>query len=168
MQELDHKEGWVLKNWCFQSVVLEKTLEESLGLQGDQTCQSWRKSVLNIHWKDWCWNWSSNNLPIWYKELTLWKRPWCWERLRAGGERDDRRWVRWLDGITDLMDVNLGKLWEIVEDRGAWHAAVHGVTRVRHDWSRINRHTHTHIHEYLLGSNPCFTAYSVGEPGKVS
>ena len=48
---------------------------ESLGLQGDPSCLSYRKSILNIHWKDWCW--SSNNLATWCKELTHWKRPWC-------------------------------------------------------------------------------------------
>ena len=49
-----------------------------------------RRSVLNIHWKDWCW--SSNILATWCEELTHWKRPWCWERLRAGGEGDNRGW----------------------------------------------------------------------------
>ena len=48
---------------------------ESLGLQGNSTCQSYRKSVLNIHWKDWCWSWNSNILATWYKELTHLKRP---------------------------------------------------------------------------------------------
>ena len=43
-----------------------------------------KKSVLNIHWKDWCWSWNSNTLATWCKELTHWKRPWCWERLEAG------------------------------------------------------------------------------------
>ena len=65
---------------------------ESLGLQGDQTSQSSRKSGLNIHWKDWCWSWRSNTLATWYEELTHWKRPWCWERLRAGGDEDKRGW----------------------------------------------------------------------------
>ena len=72
---------------------------ESLGLQGDQTSQSWRKSVLNIHWKDWCWSWSSNALATWW-ELTHWKRPWCWERLNAGGEGDDRGWDGWMASPT--------------------------------------------------------------------
>ena len=63
---------------------------ECLVLQGDQTSQSYRKSVLNIHWKDWCWSWNSNGLATWCEELTHLKRPWCWERLRAGGEGDDR------------------------------------------------------------------------------
>ena len=53
---------------------------ESLGLQRDQTSQSERKSILNIHWKDWCWSWDSNTLATWCKEPTHWKRPWCWER----------------------------------------------------------------------------------------
>ena len=69
---------------------------ESPGLQGDPTSPSWGKSVLSVHWKDWCWSWNSNTLATWCEELTRWKRPWCWERLRAGGEGDDRGWdVGW-------------------------------------------------------------------------
>ena len=71
---------------------------ESLGQQGDQTSQSQRKSVLNIHWKDWCW--SSNTLATWCEELTHWKRPWCWERLKAGGEGDNRGWDGWMASLT--------------------------------------------------------------------
>ena len=52
---------------------------ESLGLQGDQTNQSFRKSTLNIHWKDWCWSSNSNTLAPSWEELTHWKRPWCWK-----------------------------------------------------------------------------------------
>ena len=59
---------------------------EFLGQQGDQTSQSLRKSTLNIHWQHWCWSWSSNTLVTSRKEPIHWKRPWCWERLRAGGE----------------------------------------------------------------------------------
>ena len=89
---------------------------------------SYRKSVLNIHWKDWCWSWNSNTLATWCEELTNWKRPWCWERLKAGEEGDDRGW-RWLDGINDSMDMNLSKLQELVMDRESWHAVLHGVTK---------------------------------------
>ena len=66
------------------------------------------RSVLSVHWKDWCWSWNSNTLATWCKELTHLKRPWYWERLRAGGEGDDR--MRRLDGITDSTDMGLGGL----------------------------------------------------------
>ena len=93
---------------------------ESLGLQGDETSYSQRNSTINIHWKDWCWNWSSSTLATWCKEPTHWKRPWCQERLKAGGEGDDRGWMRWLDSIINSMDMNLSKPQDTVEDRGAW------------------------------------------------
>ena len=51
-----------------------------------------KESVLNILWKDWCWSWNSNTLATWCEELTHWKRPWCWERLKAVGEGEDRGW----------------------------------------------------------------------------
>ena len=72
---------------------------ESLGLQGVPTSQSYRKSVLNIHWKDWWWSWNSNTLATCCKELTHWKRPWYWERLKAGGEGDDRGWDGWMASL---------------------------------------------------------------------
>ena len=84
MWEMDHKEGWVLKNWCFWTVVFGGDSWESLGQQDDQTSQSERKSVLNIHWKDWCW--SSNPLAAWWEEPTHLKRPWGWERLKGNRE----------------------------------------------------------------------------------
>ena len=73
---------------------------ESLGQRGDPTSPSSRKSILNIHWKDWCWSWNSNTLATWCKELTQWKRLWCWERLKVGGEGDDRGWDGWMASPT--------------------------------------------------------------------
>ena len=105
---------------------------ESLGLQRDPISQSSRKSVLNVHWKDWCWSWNSNTLATWCKELTHLKRPWCWERLKAGGEGDNRGWDGW---VTSLIQWTcLSKLWVLVLDREAWRAAVHGVSESDTEW----------------------------------
>ena len=73
---------------------------KSLGLQGDPTNPSLMRSVLGAHWKDWHWSWNSKTLATSFKELTHWKRPWCWERLRAGGKGDDRRWHGWMASLT--------------------------------------------------------------------
>ena len=59
-----------------------------------------KESVLNIHWKDWCWGWSSNTVPTRWEELTHWKRPWCWERLKTGEEGDNRGWDGWMASPT--------------------------------------------------------------------
>ena len=107
MWELDCKEIWALKNRCFLSW-------ESLGLQGAPTSPSEKRSVLGVPWKDWCWSWNSNTLATWCKELTPWKRPWCWERLRAGGDGDNRGWYYWMASPTQWtwVWVNSGScLW---------------------------------------------------------
>ena len=82
----------------------------SLGLQGDPTSQSLQKSVLNIHWKDWCW--SSNPLATWCEELTHWKRPWCWERLKAE-VKGMTGWDGWMASPTQWT-------WVWVNSRSWW------------------------------------------------
>ena len=109
---------------------------ESLGLQGDPTSPSWRRSVLGVHWKDWCWSRNSNTLATSCEELTHWKRPWCWEGLGAGGEGDDREWDGWMASLTRLawFEQTPG----VGDGQGSWCAAIHGVaesqTRLS-DWT---------------------------------
>ena len=95
MWELDHKESWAPKNWCLWTVVLEKTLESLLD----------RKEIQPAHPKgnqSWIFIGRTDDeaetpiLRTWCKKLIHWKRPWCWERLRAGGEGDDRGWDGWM------------------------------------------------------------------------
>ena len=72
-----------------------------------------RRSVLSDHWKDWCWSWNSNALATWWEELTHLKRPWCWKRLKAGGEGDDRGWDGWMAPLNRCTQVwvNSGSWW---------------------------------------------------------
>ena len=133
MWKLDYNESWAPKNWCFRTVVLEKTLE-SLGLQGDPTSPSWRRSVLGVHWKDWCWSWNSNPLTTWCEELIPWKRPWCWERLKAGGEGNDRGWGGWMTSLTQWTWVwaSFGSWWWIGRPDVLQFM---GLQRVGQDWA---------------------------------
>ena len=90
------------------------------------------KSVLNIHWKDWCWSWHSNTLATWCEELTHLKRPWFWEGLGTG-EGDDRGWDGWMASPTRWT-------WVWVNSRSWWWTGRPGVLwfmgwqRVGHDW----------------------------------
>ena len=84
-------------------------------------------------WKDWCWSWNSNTLATWCKELIHWKRPWWWERLKAGGEGNDRGWDGWMTSPTRWT-------WVWVSSGSWWWTGRPGVLqsmglrRVRHDW----------------------------------
>ena len=133
MWELDYKESWVPKNWCFWTVVLEKTLESPLDCKEIQPVHP-KGLVLGVHWKDWCWSWNSNTLAIWCEELTHLKRPWCWERLKAGGEGEDRGWDGFMASPTQWI-------WVWVNSGSWWWTGRPGMLRfigsqrVRHDWT---------------------------------
>ena len=95
------------KLWCWRRILRVPWTAKS------QTSKSSSKSTLNVHWKDWCWSWNSNPLATWCEELTPWKRPWCWERLKEGGEGDDRGWDGWMASPTrwTWVWVNSGSWW---------------------------------------------------------
>ena len=105
----ENKGSWTLKIWCFWSVVLEKTLV--LWSAGKSNQSILKKISLECSWKDWCWSWNSNTLANWCKELAHLKRPWCWERLKAGGQGDDRGWNHWMSSLTRWIWV-----WASVDD----------------------------------------------------
>ena len=113
MWELDYIESWVPKNWCYWTVVLEKTLKSPLDYKEIQPVILKEICPGCVHWKDWCWGWSSNTLATWCEELTCWKRPWCWERLKAGGEGDNRGWDGWMASPTQWTWIwaNSGSWW---------------------------------------------------------
>ena len=75
-----------------------------------------------------------HTLATWCQEPTHWKGPWCWERLKAGGEGDEKGW----DGCmaSPSIDMSLSKFWEVIKDRKAWHAAVHGIAK---SWTDLNK-----------------------------
>ena len=105
MWKLDYKER-PPKNWCFWTAVLEKTLESPLDCKEIQPVHpAGDRSVLGVHWRDWCWSWNSNPLVTWCGELTHLKRPWCWERLRAGGEGGNRAHDGWMASPTQWTRV---------------------------------------------------------------
>ena len=150
MWELDCEESWVPKNWCFWIVVLEKTLESPLDCREIQPVhpkgeQSWVFTVRTDVEAE-----TPNTLATSRKELTHWKRLWCWEGLGAGGEGDDRGWDGWMASLTQWT-------WVWVNSRSWWWTRRPGVLqfmgsqRVRHDWAtELNNLLHKSVNSALF------------------
>ena len=123
---------------------------ESFGLQGDPTSPYQRKSVLNIIWKDWCWSENSNILATWCKELTPWKRPWCWERLKTGKEGNDRGWDGWIASLTQWT-------WVWISSWSWWWTGRPGVLqslgsqRTGHNWATELNWSEGTVHFRIVG-----------------
>ena len=130
MWELDYKKSWSLKNWCFWTVALEKTLESPLDCKIKPVHPKENQSWIFIGRIDA--ETSSNTLAIWCKELIYWKRPLCWERLRAG-EGDNRGWDGWMASRTQWT-------WVWASSGSWWWTGKPGMLqsmgsqRVGHDW----------------------------------
>ena len=122
-------DAFILWSFC---TVLEKTLESPLDCKVIKAVNP-KEINPEYSWKDWCWNWSSKSLTTWWEDLTHWKRHWCWERLKAGGEGGERGWDGWMASPTQWTWVwtNSGSWWWTRRPGMLQSRSSH---KVGHDW----------------------------------
>ena len=133
IKKAEHQRINAFELWCWRKL-----------LRVPWTARRFNQSILKeispeYHWKDWCWSWNSSTLATWYEELTHWKRPWCWKRLKPGGEADNRGWDGWMASPTR-------QTWIWASSGSWWWTGKPGVLqsmgskRVGHDWAtELNR-----------------------------
>ena len=135
MWELDCKASWALKNWCFWTVVLEKTLESPLDCKEIQPVHS-EGDQPGISLEGMMLSWNSSTLATSCEELTHWKRLWCWEGL--GGEGEDRGWDGWMASLTrwTWVCINSGNWWWTGRPGVLWFMGSQSRTHLR-DWTEL-------------------------------
>ena len=150
MWELDCEESWVPKNWCFWTVVLEKTLASPW------TARRSNQSILKEISPGCSLEGMMLKLKLQYSGHLMRRLDSLEKTLMLGGiggrRRRGRQRMRWLHGITDLMDMSLSELWELVMDREAWRAAIHGVAKIRTQLSDWMNWTERSIDKQVLRS----------------
>ena len=147
IKKAEHQRIDAFELWCRRRLLRVPLDCKDIQLVHPEGNQSWVFiGRSDVDWKIWCWSWSSNTLATWFEELTHLKTPWCWERLKVGGEGDNRGWDGWMASLPQWrwVWVNSGSWWWTGRPGVLWPRVSR---RVRHDWAtELNCLTPTSLH----------------------